>query len=194
MTTKTSNNNNINNMTTFCVDLLHKKRALRGGSNLRNRPFEQFRSYLTTMIYHRRPPRVFFFVFVPPIYYLRSSCSSYLPLRNLDPGSHSRPYSSLPATVRAYIFYREKGSTLSSLVDSHRIVPTHAMIRFLQSIWCTRKSPWGDSNSRRRPLSILKLPNTPPGPRCQRTLNILYYYYYYYYYYCLQSVLLLHYQ
>ena len=37
-------------------------------------------------------------------------------------------FSPLPSTVRALNFYREKISALSSLVDSHRIVPAHATI------------------------------------------------------------------
>ena len=45
--------------------------------------------------------------------------------RNSDPGSHSRLFS-LPTTVRALHFYREKISALFSLVDSRRIVLTHA--------------------------------------------------------------------
>ena len=47
------------------------------------------------------------------------------PGRNSDPGSHSRLFS-LPTPVRALHFYREKTSALSSLVDSRRIVLTHA--------------------------------------------------------------------
>ena len=38
-----------------------------------------------------------------PIHYLRTS-SSLLPTRDSDPGSHSRLFSLLPATVRAFIF------------------------------------------------------------------------------------------
>ena len=79
---------------------------------------------------------------VSPHYYLRSSCSSSLTLRNSDPGSHSRHYSPLPTTVRAYIFLSREGFSTFSFVDSHRIVPTHAK-RFPQSIWCTRKTCLG---------------------------------------------------
>ena len=48
------------------------------------------------------------------------------PTRNSDPGSYSRLFSPLPSTVRALHCYGEKTSTLSSLVDSRRIAPTHA--------------------------------------------------------------------
>ena len=51
-----------------------------------------------------------------------------LPLtRNSNPGSHSRLFFPSPLrTVRALHFYREKISALSPLVDSRRIVSTHA--------------------------------------------------------------------
>ena len=93
----------------------------------------------------------FFFVFCfHPICYLHPSCyppllvvtqirghilitgssSPFLlspaPSRNSDPGSHSRLFSPLPTTMRAFHFSREKTSALSSLVDSRRITPTHA--------------------------------------------------------------------
>ena len=56
--------------------------------------------------------------------------------RNPDPGPHSRLFSPLPTTVRAFHFYREKDSALPSRVDSHRIVPTtHAIVGALDS-WC----------------------------------------------------------
>ena len=48
------------------------------------------------------------------------------PSRNSDPGSHSSLFPPLPTTVRALHCCREKISALSSLVDSRRIVPTHA--------------------------------------------------------------------
>ena len=44
--------------------------------------------------------------------------------RKSDPGSHSRLFSPLPATVRVLHFHHEKISAVSSLVDSRRIVPT----------------------------------------------------------------------
>ena len=59
----------------------------------------------------------------------------YINSRDSDPGSHSRLFSALPATVRALHFYREKDSALPSLVDSHRIAPTHAIVGALDS-WC----------------------------------------------------------
>ena len=48
------------------------------------------------------------------------------PSRNSDPESHSRLFSPLPTMVRALHFHREKIPALCSLVDSRRIVPTHA--------------------------------------------------------------------
>ena len=46
------------------------------------------------------PTANFFFFFAYPIYYLHPSSSlSLLPTRNSDPGSHSRLFSPLPATV-----------------------------------------------------------------------------------------------
>ena len=41
-------------------------------------------------------------------------------------GSYSRLFSPLPTTVRALHFYLENLSALCSLVDSRRIVRTHA--------------------------------------------------------------------
>ena len=49
-----------------------------------------------------------------------------LPTRNSDPGSHGRHLPPLPATVRAFYFYREKTAALSFLVDSRLTPPTHA--------------------------------------------------------------------
>ena len=57
-----------------------------------------------------------------------------LPLnRDSNPRSHSRPFSPLPTTVRAFHFHREKTSALSSFVDSRLIAPTHAMMGDLSS-------------------------------------------------------------
>ena len=65
---------------------------------------------------------------------LSSRFFSLPPSRNSDPVSHSSspPF---PPTVRVLHFYREKTSALSSLVDSRRIVPTHAIIGALDN-WC----------------------------------------------------------
>lgn len=64
----------------------------------------------------------------------------FTPLFSLPPSRTSDPGrivgSSTPSplrTVRALHFIREKGSALSSLVDSHRIVPTHAITGALDS-------------------------------------------------------------
>ena len=47
------------------------------------------------------------------------------PRNNSDPGSHSGP----PHYGACLHFCREKNSTFSSLVDSHRMVPTHTATR-----------------------------------------------------------------
>ena len=80
---------------------------------------------------------LYFFIcvlfFCCPIY-LSSPFFFSLPLsRNSDPGSHmydSRLFSPLPATVRAFHVYLDKTPTLSSLVDSRRIAPTHVIHRY----------------------------------------------------------------
>ena len=87
--------------------------------------------------------RTFFFVFFPIPFFIFALLFSLPPSRNSDPGSHSRLFSPLTTTVTAYYgtclaFYREKESTLSSLVDS--IVPTHAVIGVLDSSWCHLRS------------------------------------------------------
>ena len=64
-------------------------------------------------------------IFLHPIYYL-PLLFSLPPSLNSDPGSHGRLFFPLSTTVRALHFYREKISALSSLVDSRRIVLTHA--------------------------------------------------------------------
>ena len=76
-----------------------------------------------------------FFVFVYLIPFIAFVLLVLLRLsRNSDPGSHGRLVSPLPTTVPVH-FYREKTSALSSLVDSRRIVPTHAIIGALDN-WC----------------------------------------------------------
>ena len=74
------------------------------------------------------------YIFFHAIYYLRPLV--LLPLsRNSDPGSHRARLFSTRARALHLNFYREKDSALSSLVDSRRIVPIHAMISALDS-WC----------------------------------------------------------
>ena len=82
---------------------------------------------------------------------------SFPPSRNSDPGSHSRLFSPLPTSVRALHFYPEKTLALSSLVDSRRIVLTHArrsqqliLFHFCKQIqnlatnsWTNTRSNWG---------------------------------------------------
>ena len=76
----------------------------------------------------------FIFFCIPFIIFALLSPS--LPVvRSSDPGSHSELFSPLPTTVRAFISYREKNSAFPSLVDSRRIVRTHAGRRFQQLIF-----------------------------------------------------------
>ena len=82
---------------------------------------------LTFRLLRRHGQHFFFLPFFFPILFIYvRSCLSPPSSRNADPGSHSRLFSPLPTTVRALHFYREKSSALSSLVDSRRIVLTHA--------------------------------------------------------------------
>ena len=68
----------------------------------------------------------FVFVFFPhPIYYLRPSILFLLVVNKIR-GHIAGSSAPLPTTVRALHFFREKTSALSSLVDSRRIVLTHA--------------------------------------------------------------------
>ena len=64
--------------------------------------------------------------FFHPIYYLRPSVSLSLLVVTQIRGHIAGSSPPLPTTVRALHFYREKISALSSLVDSRRIVLTHA--------------------------------------------------------------------
>ena len=69
--------------------------------------------------------RVLSFLFFYPIYYPRTTLA-HPPSSNSDPGSHSGPSSPLPTTVRAFVFMAKNNRAFSFLVDSRRIVPTHA--------------------------------------------------------------------
>ena len=89
--------------------------------------FVLLQQYGSPRFVHRSPftvtivPRRLFFFFFHPIYYPRTTLA-LPPSSNSDPGSHSGPSSPLPTKVRAFIFYREKNSAFSPLVDSRRIV------------------------------------------------------------------------
>lgn len=52
-------------------------------------------------------------------------------------------------------FYREKVSAVSPLVDTRRVVPTHALLEALPTVGVILKhttvTPYGDSNPRRQP-------------------------------------------
>ena len=76
----------------------------------------------------------FFFLFPSPFTYLRSSFSRSLLVVTQIRGHIAGSSPPLPATVRDLPFYREKISALASLVDSRRIVPTHAARRSQQLI------------------------------------------------------------
>ena len=56
-----------------------------------------------------------------------------------------------PRYVPCILFYREKDSALPSLVDSRRIVHTHATVSALDTLCQSlgeNKTPYGDSNPR----------------------------------------------
>ena len=78
---------------------------------------------------------------------------------NSDPGSHSTLFSPLHITAIALNFYREKDSELSPLVDSRRIVPTHATIGALNS-WCHSRIK--KSTRRFEPKTSLGFPRRKP--------------------------------
>ena len=64
--------------------------------------------------------------FSHPIYYLRPSTPAPSLVVTQIRGHESRIFFPFPTAVGALHFYREKCSAFSSLVDSRRIVPTHA--------------------------------------------------------------------
>ena len=74
-----------------------------------------------------------FCLYIPFIYDPRSTLA-LPPSGNSDMGSHSGSSFLLPTTVHAFIFYRGKNSKFPSLVDSRRIVRTHAARRSQQLI------------------------------------------------------------
>ena len=78
----------------------------------------------------------------------------------------------IPTTVRALHFYRDNTSALSSRVDSHRIVLTHArrsqQLILILYVYIANKfkiSPRRDSNSRTNPSSIRGPPLVHRGDR-----------------------------
>ena len=73
----------------------------------------------------------FVFVFIS---FVRFVLPFYLPLGITDQGSHGGLFSPLPTTVRTFHFCREETSALSSLVDSRRTAPTHAISRRSQQL------------------------------------------------------------
>ena len=130
------------------------------------------------MIKRRRLCFVFVFVlFFPHSFTIFALLSSLPPSRSSDPGSHSRLFFPLPTRVRALHFYRENISALSSLVDSRRIVPTHArpsqqLIPFFIFANKFRISPRRDSNSQTNTSSIRGL---PPDHRDDRLCTCIIY-------------------
>ena len=113
---------------------------------------------------------VVFFIFFPshvlssPFYYI--SLLVVTQIRGHIAGSSLH----IPTTVRALHIYRDKISALSSLVDSRRIVLTHARcsqqlipVLFFANIF--KISPRRDSNSRTNASSIRGLPLVHRGDR-----------------------------
>ena len=123
---------------------------------------------------------IFFFLLLHPMYYLRPSILSLLVVTQIR-GHIAGSFPPLPTTVRALHFYREKISALSSLVDSRRIVLTHArrsqQLILLSFFFANRFiiSPRRDSNSRTNTSSIRGLPLVHRGDRCL-TINDTYQY------------------
>ena len=92
------------------------------------------------LIYRRRGVRALggpcLFTFLHPIYYICPSFSPSLLVVTQIRGHTAGSCPPLPTRVRALHSYLENISALSSLVDSRRIVLTHAIIGALDS-WCT---------------------------------------------------------
>ena len=84
------------------------------------------------------PPRFFFIPFI-----MFALLFSLPASRNAGPGSHTRLFSLLPATVHAFHFYREKTSALSCLVDSRRIAPHTTVVLHSRGAWYSLKSANG---------------------------------------------------
>ena len=111
-----------------------------------------------------------FFLFFFPSYLLSSRFCSLFLLVVTQIRGHMTGSSPLPTTVRALHFYREKISALASLVDSRRIVLTHArrsqqLILFFIFANKLKISPRRDSNSRTNTSSIRGLPLVHRGER-----------------------------
>ena len=92
-------------------------------------PIRKLRNYIGTLLYMNI--NTYWYPFFCSSHLSCSPFCSFSFLRrinshNSDPGSHSRLFSPLPTTVRAFHFCREMASALSSLVDLRRITPTHA--------------------------------------------------------------------
>ena len=106
---------------------------------------------------------VFLFLFlfsILPIHYLRPSFS-FPPSRNSDPGSHSRLFSPPTPQYGSRLAFLSREDFSSSLVDSRRIVLTHArrsqqliLFSFFFSANKFKISPRRDSNSRTNFSSI----------------------------------------
>ena len=94
-----------------------------------------------------------FLFFFPPISFIIFALLFSLPPITQIRGRIASSFPPLPTTVRSLHFYREKNPALSSLVDSHRIVLTHArrsqqLILFFTLVNNFKISPRRDSNSR----------------------------------------------
>ena len=127
------------------------RQTFRGGGEAQEQTLAKYNAR-SNRIYSGYPE--FSFLFFPhAIHHL--SLFSLSPRRNSNPRSHSRLFPTLPPTVRAFNFCREKASALSSFVDSRRIAPTHARRRtqFLTPFFFIfehkfKTSPRWESNSR----------------------------------------------
>ena len=118
-------NNNTHQVSTYIHEQRQNCREQSSSSSSSNNKQQQ----PNTIVCIRDDHFFFFFFFGSIPFIIFALLFSHPPSRNSEPGSHSREAASfppLPTMVRAMRFYREKISALSSLVDSRRIVLTHA--------------------------------------------------------------------
>ena len=84
----------------------------------------------------------FFFLFFVIPFIILALLFSLPASRNSDPGPHSRLFSPLPTTVRAFHFYGEKTSALSFLIGSRRKLCTFYKNKYLCA-YSSSSSPRG---------------------------------------------------
>ena len=110
---------------------------------------------------YRSPSRRFFISIIflmPSIIFALFNSPSPFQVVSQTRGNEAGFSPSHPTAVNAFIFYREGGKALFSLVDSRRILRTHAR-RCPQSIWFEKKNPmagiFGRLESSEKTIAIL---------------------------------------